>query len=38
MKNYKPPYAEFLLFVPEDVMKISDENSLFVDVLDGEEA
>ena len=38
MKNYKTPYAEFLLLATEDVMKESDENSLFVDVLEDGEA
>ena len=37
MKHYRTPNAEFVLLAAEDVMKISDENSLFVDVLDGEE-
>ena len=34
MKKYVTPEAELLLLANEDVMNMSDENSLFVDVLD----
>ena len=34
MKKYVTPEAELLLLVSDDIMNMSDENSLFVDVLD----
>ena len=34
MKKYVTPEAALLLLAYEDIMNASDENSLFVDVLD----
>ena len=36
MKKYESPRADVLLFALEDIMQMSDENSLFVDVFEQE--
>ena len=37
MKKYIAPEAELLLLASPDIMNMSDENSLFVDILDKNE-
>jgi len=34
MKKYVAPEAELFLLASDDIMNMSDENSLFVDILD----
>ena len=34
MKKYVTPEAELLLLTSDDIMNMSDDNSLFVDVLE----